>query len=67
MSTQTHMTKLQKNFTWQNTLMFAGKQLLEQRYEEIKDAIASGIVDETKPVGKNMLIFVTIMSHFSLS
>lgn len=30
----------------------AGKQLLDRRYEEIKDAISSGTVDETKPVGE---------------
>ena len=30
-----------------------GKEILKKRHEQIKDAIASGTVDETKAVGKS--------------
>lgn len=32
--------------------MHAGKQILAQRYDEVKDAISTGTVDETKAVGE---------------
>ena len=31
---------------------YQGKQILDRRYNEIKDVIESGHVDETKAVGK---------------
>ena len=33
-----------------------GKKILDRRYNEIKDAISSGHVDETKPVGEIVII-----------
>lgn len=40
---------------------YTGKQILNRRYEEIKDAISSGTVDETKAVGK--LVFLDYGMH----
>lgn len=36
--------------------MHAGKQILAQRYDEVKDAISTGTVDETKAVGEYIRI-----------
>ena len=34
-------------------IIIIGKEILKKRHEQIKDAIASGTVDETKAVGKS--------------
>ena len=45
-------------------LFIIGKQILDNRFHEIKDAISSGIVDESKPVGKLFTLY--IYSYISL-
>lgn len=46
-------------------LFCAGKEILDRRYEMIKDDIARGTVDETKAVGELNLDFgkVILVSH----
>ena len=35
-----------------------GRQILHRQSEEIKEAVAAGIVDETKAVGKNAIFLM---------
>lgn len=39
--------------TLSSEISVTGKQILDRRYEELKDAISSGTVDETKAVGRS--------------
>ncbi len=41
-----------------------GKQILDKRLHEIKDAISTGIVDESKPVGKSFLANTTLIELY---
>ena len=41
---------------WRMICFLPGRKILSQRYEHIKEAISSGVVDDNKAVGKRHTI-----------